>query len=737
MPMLLGNARFATEKEDAATAGRNGLVRVVAVAAALLIAPMLGARAASADPRPVPHDFTIEQVLSAPFPSGLVAAGQGGRVAWVFDKGGSRNVWIAEPAANGRFSARAITSYVGDDGYDLGELAWSRDGRQVVYSRGGSLEGGGPVNALSRPSGAEGQEVWVASTDAAAPRRIGPGHSAVVAPQGDMVAYIQADQIWIAPLAGGGQPTQLIHDRGRDDAPAWSPDGARLAFASSRGDHSLIGVYDFAAKTITWLGPSVDRDMSPVWSPDGRGVAYVRVAAGHAGAFADSRQAQPWSLWIGDPSTGAAHSAWTASAGPGSAFHPLESDQTLFWTADGRLVFPWEQSGWMQLYSIPAAGGPPTRLTHGDFEVFSADLSSDGKTIVYSSNQGDIDHRHIWELTGRSNEPRQLTRGPTIEDNPVVTSDGQVVTLHGDWRKPIEPALLAGPNRLVELAPQVFPADFPDARFVEPKQVVFDSPDGLKIHGQLFMPPAGHPVRGPAILFFHGGPTRQMLLGWHPMDAYTYMYGLNQYLADEGYVVLSVNYRGGSGYGLDFREALNFGAKGASEFNDILGAAQFLRAQPYVDPKRIGIWGGSYGGLMTALGLSRASEYLAAGVDYAGVHDWSTIGARFGPGSDKDAAKLAFESSAMATIDRWKSPVLLVHADDDRNVPFSQTVELVEGLRLHGVEFEQLILPDEIHDLLRGDSWLRFFHATDDFFGRHLQPGLATASPAQTPSTSR
>jgi dipeptidyl aminopeptidase/acylaminoacyl peptidase len=242
------------------------------------------------------------------------------------------------------------------------------------------------------------------------------------------------------------------------------------------------------------------------------------------------------------------------------------------------------------------------------------------------------------------------------------------------------------------------------------------------------MPPPGRAARGPALLFFHGGPTRQMLLGWHPMDAYAYMYGLNQYFANEGYVVLSVNYRGGVGYGLNFREAKNFGAAGSSEFNDILGAATFLRARADVDPRRIGIWGGSYGGLMTALGLSRASEYLAAGVDYAGVHDWSTLGANLVPETGRNSAKVAYDASPVASLDKWTSPVLLVHADDDRNVPFSQTVELVEGLRKHGVEFEQVVLPDEIHDLLRQASWIRFFHAADGFFQRHLHPGQDAAS---------
>jgi dipeptidyl aminopeptidase/acylaminoacyl peptidase len=127
----------------------------------------------------------------------------------------------------------------------------------------------------------------------------------------------------------------------------------------------------------------------------------------------------------------------------------------------------------------------------------------------------------------------------------------------------------------------------------------------------------------PAVIFFHGGSRLQMLLAWHNMDYCNNAYAMNQYLASLGYVVLSVNYRSSIGYGLDFREALNYGAPGASEFNDVLGAGLYLRSRPDVDPKRIGLWGGSYGGYLTALGLASASDLFAAGVDFHGVHDWS------------------------------------------------------------------------------------------------------------------
>jgi dipeptidyl aminopeptidase/acylaminoacyl peptidase len=248
----------------------------------------------------------------------------------------------------------------------------------------------------------------------------------------------------------------------------------------------------------------------------------------------------------------------------------------------------------------------------------------------------------------------------------------------------------------------------------------------MKIHAQLFLPAnRDSRKRYPVMLFFHGGSRRQMLLGWHYMYYYRNAYAMNQYLANHGYIVLAVNYRSGIGYGMEFREALNYGATGGSEFNDVMGAGVYMRNRSDVDPHRIGLWGGSYGGYLTAMGLSRASDLFTAGVDMHGVHDWNLVIRNFVPAYDPqakpDAARLAFESSPLASIKTWRSPVLLIHGDDDRNVPFSETVHLVEALRNQGVEFEQLIFPDEIHDFLRHEDWLRAYHASVDFLDRHLK----------------
>lgn len=665
--------------------------------------------------------FTIDAALSAPFPSGLTAAPAGARLAWIFDAEGSRNIWVSEPGANGSFTSRQLTRYAGDIGVEIGTPAWSFDGLALVFERGGE------PNPRDLPLGSTPSQIWTIALGDTAPRLIGEGSSPTPAPNANIIAYVARNSIMLAPLDGSGKPQIIVRDLGRDGSLAWAPDGKRIAFVSSRGDHNFVGVYDLGRKSITWLAPSVDRDVGPIWSPNGDRIAFIRIPQGAPGPFSSTRTAEPWSIWIADPATGKGHEIWHANAGTASRFYSLEGNSAFAWGADDRIVFPWEETGWVHLYSIAAAGGTPTLLTPGDFEVFSADLSPDRRRIVYSSNQDDLDHRHIWEVAVAGGTPTALTTGQTIADLAVFTSDGHSVAfLHADARSPMRPAVISQTGgrfgAVQDVAPQALPEDYPGATFVVPQPVIFRSPDGMMIHGQLFLPPGqSRGARHPALLFFHGGPYRQMLLGPNPMDAYSYMYAENQYFASRGYVVLSVNYRGGTGYGMNFRVPPDFGPSGASEFNDVLGGANFLKVRADVDAKRIGVWGGSYGGYLTALALARASDVFAAGVDYAGVHDWSGLLKVYAAAGAQSASdSLAWTSSPMSSIKRWHSPVLVIQADDDHNVPFNQSVLLTKALREQKVPNELIIIPNEIHDLLLHRSWLTYFHAQSDFLDKYL-----------------
>jgi dipeptidyl aminopeptidase/acylaminoacyl peptidase len=361
-------------------------------------------------------------------------------------------------------------------------------------------------------------------------------------------------------------------------------------------------------------------------------------------------------------------------------------------------------------------------------------MSPDGRFAVYNANTGpdpaDDDRRHLFRVPVDGAKPVALTKGLDLEWSPVVTGDGRTIALltSGARRSPLPAVIPVDGGTPKLLGADRVPAEFPATALVTPERVVIQSVDGTPVHLQIFQTQGGG--KRPAAIYVHGGPPRQMLLGFHYWHYYASDYALNQYLANQGFVVASVNYRLGIGYGDKFMNPEKSGAMGASEYQDVVAAARYLATLPNVDPSRIGIWGGSNGGYLTALALARNSDLFATGVDIHGVHD-RTAGlndrlraiAGYEKPADLDRAiEVMWKSSPVADMATWKSPVLLIHGDDDRNVQVSQTVDLAQRLRLKGVRFEELIIPDEIHDFLRYASWLTVSRATTDFLIKELNP---------------
>jgi dipeptidyl aminopeptidase/acylaminoacyl peptidase len=674
-------------------------------------------------------NFTLEQVLSSPFPNNLVAASHAPRIAWVFNAKGVRNVWVADGP---NFSARQVTHYSGDDGMPIASLRLTPDGRTIVFVRGTETNDAGRVAAPTNDLTPRKQMVFAMEVEGDAPRALGEMgcnfeecEDVELSPDGQFAVWSARKQLWIAPVSGATPAHQLTDLPGNSLSPHWSPDGHHIAFVNDRGDHSFIAVYDFGHDSVRYLAPGVDRDVSPRWSPDGKQVAFLRTPGVEQKQALIPMVPVPWSIWTADPTSGNGRQIWQSGTKLEDSSPEYTADVSFHFPSNDRLVFNSEADGWNHLYSVATTGGSAVVLTPGNFDVEDVSLSADGKSVLYSSNQDDVDRRHIWRVDVVGGKPQALTHGETMEWAPVETGQGSYVACLGSTAtSPAMPYRITAQGREM-LAASALPADFPSAQLVVPKQVIFTSEDGLQIHGQLFVP-AGRTQAGPALVFSHGGPIRQMMLGFHYMDYYHNAYAMNQYLASRGYVVLSVNYRLGIMYGRAFREAANSGWRGGAEYKDIIAGAKYLQTLLIVDAKKLGLWGGSYGGYLTAMGLARNSDLFAAGVDFHGVHDWSVFlpqwDGKTPMAPDRaEADKLAFQSSPNASVQLWKSPVLLIQGDDDRNVPFSQTVDLVQRLRENHVPFELLVFPDEVHGFLMFKTWLKAYGATGDFFDRTLK----------------
>jgi len=673
-----------------------------------------------------------------PFTKSLCASAHGSKIAWVLEVEGKRNIYAA---SGPDFKPVKLTDFSKDEGQELTSLSISDDGQWVVFVRGGDHGGNYDDNVAVNPAATlQPFKVQVGAVPfiGGKVKFLSEGDAPVVSAKNQVVAYIKDKQAWVALLNDLTPAKNLFTTHGEVSSLQWSPDEKSLAFVANRGDHSIIGIYNYVAKSLKWIAPSFTNDVTPCWSPDGTKIAFIRMPG--SGGAPDSllkNQLSPWSIYTVDIATNKVTLLWKAPATLRGGYPQIEDPTNLYWAAGNSIVFLSYHDGWQHLYTIPATGGKETLLTPGNFMVEHVVLSADKKSLTFGVNTGndplDLERRHAAKVSVDKPDMQVITQGAGLEWQPVLTGDGNTLAvISATAQRPPLPAVISlknNPSAKMDLIGiDLIPNDFPLNKYVTPKQVIFKSPDGLSIHADLFEPTDGA-AKHPAILFVHGGPPRQMLLGWHYFDYYANAYASNQYLASLGFVVLSVNYRLGIGYGYEFHQPENAGPAGAAEYQDIKAAGEWLQQQNFVDATKIGIYGGSYGGYLTAMALSHDSKLFAAGVDIHGVHDWvrasgmlSAYDGKYEKAPDyAKALQTAWLSSPVSSIDTWQSPVLIIHGDNDRNVAFNQSVDLIRRLEKKGVPYETLMIVDDTHHWMSWDNSVKVYGAVADFFVRQFK----------------
>jgi dipeptidyl aminopeptidase/acylaminoacyl peptidase len=666
------------------------------------------------------ESFTIASVLAAPFLYPPAPSGDGTAVAYVSREGKSRNVYFLRIGGK----AKKLAGYPDDDGQDMEDVAVSKTGAAVAYIRGGRINRQGDApNPTSFPDMPQ-QQVWLIGTSGPdAPRLLGPGRDPLFTPDNNRVLWRAGSKVMSAALVwqkgkllGVGAPEEFL--TGERVGLMFSPDGTKAVYERAHG----IEVYDFTAKTAVVTPHGANLDSGPVWSPDSRSLAFRRAAPGEPGSSNSEGCGNyrycgpvvaktPWSIWTVSLADLQPHQIWQAKAGQGSVFYPMDQSYSpgqpsMFWMAGGRIAFPYEGDGWRHLYAVPVAGGDARLLTPGNGEVETAALSPDRKTIFYATNIGDLGRRHIASV-GLDKPAITLTPGDKDEWSPLALAGGKVAYVGAGWADPHTLSVRDAKGKTITAAFPARPAGFPTAQLLKPTLVDFPADDGQKAFGQLFTP--AH-LNGCAIIFSHGGIRRQMLPGFHYMDAYHYLYAMNQYLASRGCVVLSVEYRSSIMRGEAFRDAPGWGFAANSELIDFVGAAKWLMARKDVDPSRgVGIYGLSWGGYMTSNALSQHSDIFKVGFDMAGVHT----------SSNADGMKF----SAVGNLGAWTSPVFLAQGDDDMNVDFNEGIALARAMQLKRpeVEFRQQVLPGQTHDLyLTYEQLVQIYQAGSDFLLAHM-----------------
>lgn len=707
---------------------------------------------AAPGPASVAAPISLHDVLDIKYLGKWDWSPDGRWIAWLHNAGGVTDLWLARPDGG---DPRKLT----DAGDSVSDFAW-RPRRSP--GAGGCSQGPG-VEAVQSPKPCSEPalepalalvldgELWVAIEDGSgwfnlrrlSSRKEKHGELAW-SPDGRTVSYSCGGGLFLWEAATGEHrqltlPGRLLSGFSARSA-AWAPDGAHIAVGFENPDRvPQVCVLACPGGNLVWRSLGNDPTGNPAWVASDllmyrTGRRYNMEAELHLLEIPGAGS---------EPSSRLLFHSTGDGKGPAMAGLPVASP-------DGRhALVMLEEDGWAHHYLYSRDTGRLEQVTFGECEDFGhagdeAVWSPDGKCVVYSSNRAALSHRHLWLLDVPARTGRQLTYGPVTDVQPRFSPDGTRLTyVHCDtyrnmdiWTASVAADGLSGARQIS----WSMPAAWSPGNQVAPEEVTYRGALDWTIHAQLYRPPGLDPAAGatnlyPALVWVHGGPMRQMRPGWHPMSSYALFHAYHQYLLHRGYVVLVINFRGGIGYGREFRHGL-FRKMGVDDVLDVVCAGRYLKSLPYVDPDRVAVWGLSYGGYMTLHCLTQYPDEFAMGINVAGIWDFAQwtgwaesrhgrtggLFQAFLGGNPDESPDLYRQASPCTFKERLVRPLVNLHGTDDANVDFAQLDRIVLDCVALGKDYEACYYPRESHTFRHKHTWRDAFSKIERELAKHLRP---------------
>lgn len=552
-------------------------------------------------------------------------------------------------------------------------------------------------------------------------------------PDGRWIAYASSGSIWSVP-ASGGAPRRLTRSlpgegdprTSGDRAPQWSPDGRWILYETGRRGHDSLMVVSANGAANNLLTESSADESSATWSPDGSKISYTERSpqhfSGKLNVISIDRQngqakADPTTLYMAPTDRGGGWSLRKAQ-----------------WSPDGKaLAVVLQESGWDHVYLISASGGKPKPLTQGNFEDTTPAFSPDGKNIALVSTRNNLEASAIFVIPLAGAEPRALTHFKTtgLESQPEWSADGAKLFFHRSSPLSSTDLYVVSVNGTSEPRPltHTLPKNL-DGVLQSPERVQYKSKDGQPVSAILYKPRGVQAAtRSPAVLWIHGGPEGQDNLR---LDLWA------QYLAQSGFAVLEPNYRGSTGYGEKFRN-LNVEDSGGGEMDDVAAGAQYLVDSGIADAKRLAIGGGSHGGTMVAYAVTKYPDLFQAAIELYGVVDRATFLERTNRpsavrwamkmgGSPAEKPEVYRKANALLEVDKIKTPLLVMHGENDPQVPPFESAQFTRALKEHGKVYYYFTYPGELHGFTQREHRLDAWKKQLAFLNKYINPKYGQSS---------